>query len=184
MQADIDRIEGQAEQDIKDEERLQQFNIRERTANLAELTQKTNEELKRKELSILEDSEFNKLKIARLERARKNKENDRKYNLNLTKLDVEIGKLEQSIGEAQAKILNDQEFKALMASGEFRLAEEAARRAGIDVDTINYLRNILSQEDATKVQSASQASPPEDPVPLQQNIRALKAQAQKLRDQK
>ena len=71
-----------------------------------------------------------------------------------------------------------------MASGEFRLAEEAARRAGIDVDTINYLRNILSQEDATKVQSASQASPPEDPVPLQQNIRALKAQAQKLRDQK
>ena len=185
IKADIDRMEQQAEEDIKDEERLQQFNIRERTADLAELTQKTNEELKRKELSILSDAELNKLTIARLERVRKDKENNRKYNLNLTKLDVEIAKLEQSIGKAQAEILNSQDFKELLAGGEFRLAEEAARRAGVDINTLNYLRNILSAPTGTaQKQEASKRKPPEDPVPLKQSITSLKEQAEKLRNQK
>ena len=185
MQADIDRMEQQAEQDIKDEERLQQFNIRERTANLAELTQKTNEELKRKELQILSDSEFNKVRIAGLERARKNRENDRNYDIKLAKLNAEILKIEESIGKTQAEILNSQDFKDLLASGEFRLAEEAARRAGIDAATINYLRNILDAPTASpQQQEASKKEPPVAPVPLQQNIRALKAQAEKLRNQR
>tara|TARA_B100001123_G_scaffold95876_1_gene110435 strand:+ start:1045 stop:3099 length:2055 start_codon:yes stop_codon:yes gene_type:complete len=181
MQADIDRMEQQAEQDIKDEERLQQFNIRERTANLAELTQKTNEELKRQELSILSDAELNKLTIARLERARKNRKDEKEFDLKVTRLGVEIGKLKQSIGEAQAKILNSNEFKDLLANSEFRLAEEAARRAGIDVDTIKYLRNILTQENKTKVESASQTSPPTDPVDMEKTIRNLEEQAKRLR---
>ncbi len=185
MQADIDRMEQQAEQDIKDEERLQQFNIRERTANLAELTQKTNEELKRKELQILSDSEFNKVRIAGLERARKNRENDRNYDIKLAKLNAEILKIEESIGKTQAEILNSQDFKDLLASGEFRLAEEAARRAGVDKATINYLRNILdAPTDSPQQQEASKKEPPVAPVPLQQNIRALKAQAEKLRNQR
>ena len=181
MQADIDRMEQQAEEDIKDEERLQQFNIKERTIDLAELTQKTNEELKRQELDILSDSELNKLTIARLERARKNIKDKKEYDLKVTRLGVEIGKLKQSIGEAQAKILNSKDFKDLLANGEFRLAEEAARRAGIDVDTLNYLRNILTQENKTKVQSASQTPPPTDPVDMEKTIRNLEEQAKRLR---
>lgn len=185
MKENINRIEQQAEQDIKDAERLQQFGIKERTIDLAELTQKTNEELKRKELDILSDAEFNKLKIARLERVRKDKENNRKYNLNLTKLDVEIAKLEQSIGKAQAEILNSLDFKDLLANGEFRLAEEAARRAGVDINTINYLRNILTAPTGTaEKQEASKKKPPENPVPLKQSITSLKAQAEKLRNQR
>ena len=185
MQADIDRMEQQSEQDIKDEERFQQFNIKERTIDLAELTQKTNEELKREELNILSDAEFNKLKIAGLDRARKTKESDRNYGIKLARLDAEILKIAQSIGEAQAKILNSQDFKDLLAGGEFRLAEEAARRAGVDINTLNYLRNILSAPTGTaQKQEASKKKPPEDPVPLKQSITSLKAQAEKLRNQR
>ena len=127
MQADISRTGQRAEQDVAREIQRLDFTTKSRQADredekllLAQLTQKTNEDLKREELGILSDAQFNKLKIARLERNRKTIENDRKYDIKLARLDVEIGKLEQSIGEAQAKILNNREFKALIASGDFR----------------------------------------------------------------
>ena len=189
MQADISRTGQRAEQDVAREIQRLDFTTKSRQADredekllLAQLTQKTNEDLKREELGILSDAQFNKLKIARLERNRKTIENDRKYDIKLARLDVEIGKLEQSIGEAQAKILNDREFKALIASGDFRLAEEAARRAGIDVSTINYLRNILNQDSTKeKKQEAAKATPPTPPVPLKETITSVKEQAEKLR---
>ena len=72
--------------------------------------------------------------------------------------------------------------KALIASGDFRLAEEAARRAGIDVSTINYLRNILNQDSTKeKKQEAAKATPPTPPVPLKETITSVKEQAEKLR---
>jgi len=65
------------------------------------------------------------------------------------------------------------------------LAEEAARRAGVDINTLNYLRNILSAPTGTaQKQEASKRKPPEDPVPLKQSITSLKEQAEKLRNQK
>lgn len=192
MLADINRTGQRAEQDLAREIQRLDFTTKSRQADredekllLAQLTQKTNEELKREELSILSDAQFNKLKIARLERNRKTIENDRNYDIKLARLDAEILKIEQSIGEAQAKILNDQEFKALIASGDFRLAEEAARRAGIDVNTINYLRNILNQDTTKeKKQEAAKAAPPTPVVPLQKGITDVKEQAEKLRNQK
>ena len=188
----IERQLSEADEAIDLLKQEQTFSQAERTGeredeklDLAKLTQKTNAELKEQELSILNDAEFNKLTIARLDRARKNRKDNRDFNLKLIRLDVEIADLEAKIGKTQAELLSDFEFKALLASGEFRLAEEAARRAGIDISTINYLRNMLNQDVGKGgQQEETKKELPVAPVPLKQGITSIKEQAAKLKNQK
>ena len=76
---------------------------------------------------------------------RKEKKDNIEFQIKLANLDVAIAELEAKIGKEQAKIVNSQDFNELLASGDFKLAEEAALRVGVDSETLAYLRQILNQ---------------------------------------
>ena len=148
----IERRLSEADEDIDLLKQEQTFSQAERTGkredeklDLAKLSQQTNADLKRQELSILDDTQLNKLKIARLDRIRKEKKDNIEFQIKLANLNVAIAELEAKMGKEQAKILNSQDFKELLASGDFKLAEEAALRVGVDSETLAYLRQILNQ---------------------------------------